>query len=171
MNDVTLLLLAPLLVGCAAPAAAPAAFTPALPAFALEDPRGTRHERDALLAEGGLLLVVTAPILAAGDAQEAWNDALAAAAPSGGRWLLVEDVSQSSFPGTALDRMREEFDPARPPLLLLDQDGALRTGLGVAEEATVVLVYDAKGALVHSDATEASTAGAASAWKALAATE
>lgn len=146
-------------------------YAAALPAFTLEDPAGKKHERDALLAGGGLVVVVTAPTLACGDAQEAWNEALAAAAPGEGRWLLLEDMSQSAFPGTALGRMKDEFDPARSPLLLLDPDGALRKSLGVAEDATVVLVYDAKGALTHAQAGEASEGGAKGAWAALAGAE
>lgn len=146
-------------------------YAAALPAFTLEDPAGKKHERDALLADGGLVVVVTAPTLACGEAQEAWNEALAAAAPGEGRWLLLEDLSQSAFPGTALGRMKDEFDPARSPLLLLDPDGALRKSLGVAEDATVVLVYDEEGALTHAQAGEASESGAEGAWAALAGAE
>lgn len=101
--------LAPLLLllglaACVTAPARPATFAATLPAFTLKDPRGTTHERDALLAKGGLVLVSSAPTLASGDAQEAWNAALAAAAPPDGRWFLLEDMSQSSFPGTARGR-------------------------------------------------------------------
>jgi len=80
---------------------------------------------------------------------------------------VLEDLSQSYFPGTARGRMKEAFVPSRLPLLLIDEDGALRTSLGVGEDATVVLVYDALGALIHATAAEASVAGARAAWTAL----
>ena len=167
-QDSMLVLLLLGLCACTPPATtAPSPFAQALPAFALEDPGGTRHERDALLADGGLVVVVTSPTLASGDEQEAWNAALAAAAPAGARWVLLEDLSQSSFPDTALGRMKEKFDAARPPLLLLDLDGALRKALRVAEGATVVLVYDEHGALVHAEASEVSELRAKRVWAAL----
>jgi hypothetical protein len=158
------------LLACTCSAGDPPAarhFAATLPAFTLADPRGAQHGRDALLADdGGLLIIVTAPRMSQGDEQTAWNDAITAAAPAHARWLLLEDLSQSSFPGTALGRMKDEFDPAVQPLLLIDRDGALRTALGVAEDATVILVYDRHGALVSSETAEASPARAQRLWAA-----
>lgn len=142
-------------------------FAPQLPLFALKDPHDNRHERDQLLEQGGLLVVVTAPTVDDGRAQEAWNAALAATAPASARWVFLEDLSQSESKRAATNRMAEEFDPDRAPLLLVDTDGAVRRGMEVAEGQTVVLVYDQAGNLVFAETGEPSQERARRAWASL----
>jgi hypothetical protein len=142
-------------------------FAPQLPLFALEDPYDNRHERDQLLEHGGLLVVVTAPTVDHGRAQEAWNAALSATAPANARWVFLEDLSQSDLKRTASNRMAEEFDPDRAPLLLVDTDGAVRRGMEVDAGETVVLVYDQAGNLVFAETGEASPERARRAWASL----
>ncbi len=142
-------------------------FAPQLPLFALKDPHDNRHERDQLLEHGGLLVVVTAPTVDDGRAQEAWNAALAATAPANARWVFLEDLSQSEFKRAATDRMAEEFDPDRAPLLLVDTDGAVRRGMEVDEGQTVVLVYDQAGNLVFAETGQPSQERARRAWASL----
>lgn len=142
-------------------------FAPQLPLFALKDPHDNQHERDQLLEHGGLLVVVTAPTVDDGRAQEAWNAALAATAPANARWVFLEDLSQSDYKRAATNRMAEEFDPDRAPLLLVDTDGAVRRGMEVDEGQTVVLVYDQAGNLVFAETGEPSQERARRAWASL----
>lgn len=138
-----------------------------LPAFALEDPLGTRHDIHQV-AKRGLILVVTAATQAQGDAQEGWNDQLVATMPAGGpRLVLLEDLGPGLFDDTARERMREEYDPHRPPLLLIDPQGQARRALGVEEDATVVLAYRPDLRLASVERGEASREGAERLWSSL----
>jgi len=58
------------------------------------------------------------------------GDLLPAAQPKGkGRLVFLEDMTASSFKDTAKKQMRKEFKEGVPPLLLLDEDGHVRTAL------------------------------------------
>jgi hypothetical protein len=118
---------------------------------------------DALIEGGrGVILVVTAPTVDQEKAQRGWDEALIAARPASAaaRVVFLEDLSQSWFKGVARAAMRKDFVPGREPLLLIDEDGAARESLGVGKGATVVLVFDARGALVatHDEAPSAPAA-------------
>ena len=117
----------------------------ALPQFVLADPNGKRHASSDLL-KGGLVLVVTAPTYHTEKAQRVWGDLLPAAKPKGkGRLVFLEDMTASSFKGTAKKEMRKEFHEGVPPLLLLDEDGHVRTALGVPKDETWILAFAAGG--------------------------
>jgi hypothetical protein len=47
--------------------------------------------------------------------------------------------------GMAKNQMRKEFKEGVSPLLLLDEDGHVRTGLGVPKGETWVLAFDSGG--------------------------
>ena len=116
-----------------------------LPQFVLADPNGKMHARSELL-KGGLVLVVTAPTYHTEKAQRAWGDLLPAAQPKGkGRLVFLEDMTASSFKDTAKKQMRKEFKEGVPPLLLLDEDGHVRTALGVPKDETWILAFAAGG--------------------------
>jgi len=142
-----------------------AGFAQALPDFTLDDPNGKPVTREAL-AKDGLVLVVTAPILANQAAQEGWAKALVEArGASKASFAFLQDMQPSSFKGTALSHMRSRYAPERGPILLIDEEGALRRELKVAEERTVVLAYDAGGRLVYAEEGQASSDRATKAWK------
>jgi hypothetical protein len=116
-----------------------------LPQFVLADPDGNKHPNSEL-AKAGLVLVVTAPTYYAQKAQRSWGDLLPAAKPKGKeRLVFLEDLTASSFKGMAKNQMRKEFKKGVPPLLLLDEDGRARTGLGVPKGETWVLAFDSGG--------------------------
>ena len=152
----------------AAPSSGETASAEQLPEFTLDDPHGTQHA-SADLAKHGLVLLISAPTLDNADAQSDWADALLAERPEGTsvRFVLLQDMSVSWFEDTALERMREEDDPEAPPVLLIDVDGEVRRTLGVEEEATVVLVFDAQGKLVKRVAESASPERAQEIWAAV----
>jgi len=116
-----------------------------LPQFVLADPDGKKHASSEIL-KGGLVLVVTAPTYHTEKAQRAWGDLLPAAQPKGkGRLVFLEDMTASSFKDTAKKQMRKEFKAGVPPLLLLDEDGHVRTALRVPKDETWILAFDAGG--------------------------
>lgn len=151
------------------PAGAPRAgeYAAKLPLFALEDPRGNRHDEQSLLQQGGLVMLVSAPIRSSGEDQEQWSLVIEATAPPGSRWVLVEDLSQSWMKGQAEKRLKEEFDPTRPPLILLDRDGSFRKSLGVEEGKTVLLGYDEEGRLRRFEAGRPDPEAARRVWSAV----
>jgi len=165
------LLLAAALVGPAAAAAGDEEYAPELPEASLEDPLGTQLSlRELARARGGLVLVVTAPTLANEDAQEGWDEHLRAARPAEdlGRLVFLQDMEPSWFEDTALERMREAYDPDDEPILLIDPEGDVRAALGVEEDETVVLVYDGAGRFVRAEEGEPSRSRARRLWRALA---
>jgi hypothetical protein len=92
------------------------------------------------------VLVVSAPTYHTQKAQRSWGALLPAAKPKGKeRLVFLEDLAASSFKGIARNRMRKEFKEGVPPLLLLDEDGRVRTGLGVPKGETWVLAFDSRG--------------------------
>jgi hypothetical protein len=116
-----------------------------LPQFLLADPNGKKHASSELL-KGGLVLVVTAPTYHNEKAQRAWGDLRPAAKPKGkARLVFLEDMTASSFKGTAKKEMRKEFQEGVPPLLLLDEDSHVRAALGVPKNETWILAFDAGG--------------------------
>lgn len=135
-----------------------------LPRLRLADPRGAVHRLDEL---GPVILVVSAPTADAEADQRDWDEALAATRPASAdaRVVFVEDLSQSWFPELAREAMRDAFDPARGPLVLIDEDGGARRALHVDEDATVVLVYDGRGRLVATHTDGPGRQAAADAWK------
>lgn len=139
-----------------------------LPHLTLADPRGALHRVEELGAGGRpVILIVSAPTAALESGQRGWDEALQATHPqgAGARIVFLEDLSQSWFPGTARDAMRESFDPTSGPLVLIDEDGRARRALSVDEDATVVLVYDARGRLAGAHVDRPTRAAAARAWE------
>lgn len=134
-------------------------FTSQLPNFSLKDPAGKTFTRKDVLKKGGLILVVTAPILSNKEAQEGWDKNLEKVKSSKATLVFLQDMSPSSFKGQALSSMKKEYRPGKEPILLIDEKGELRQKLGVPEKATVVLAYDKKGVLVGSE-TQAPNASA-----------
>ncbi len=143
-------------------------FAQRLPDFHLKDPAGREHTRAELLPKG-LVLVVTAPTVDNEDDQRGWDEELQKARPAGaeGRLVFVEDLSASWVPGLALQGMKREFRDGVEPLLVVDEEGALRRALHVERGKTVVLVYDAAGKLVHDETGDPAAHRAARSWAAL----
>ena len=117
-----------------------------LPAFSLQDPRGRTFTAGDWKGRS-VVLVVTAPTLDQGGAQESWSACLDPLEwPADGPvYAWLEDFSQSWFKDLAMGQLKAKYDP--PPWFLIDADGAVRRALGVPEGATWVLLYDAKGLL------------------------
>jgi hypothetical protein len=112
-----------------------------LPQFVLADPNGKKHASSELLKDG-LVLVVTAPTYHTQKEQRAWGAFLPAAKPKGKeRLVFLEDMTASSFKGTAKKQMRKESRESVPPLLLLDEDGHVRTALGVPKGETWIFAF------------------------------
>jgi len=120
-----------------------------LPGLRLPDQYGTEFADEPLKARG-VVLVVTAPIAAQGDAQRAWHDALGASAAdkSGPAVAMLEDMSQSWFRPMVVAEMKRQHPSGAPILLLLDESGATRKAFGVAENATVAFAFAPGGKLV-----------------------
>jgi hypothetical protein len=138
-----------------------------LPNFSLKDPRGKIFTKKNILTSG-VIFVVTAPILSDKKEQEDWAKYLKAARHKGkARLIFLQDMGPSSFKGMALDEMKKLSAPGIDPLLLIDPKGDMRKKLGVKEEATVVLVYNKKGKLVHRERGKPTQKGAAQIWKSL----
>jgi hypothetical protein len=131
--------------------------------FTLPDPDGGMHNSKTL-AKNGMVLVVTAPTLHDKGAQEGWSTCLPGAMPKGGMLVFIEDMSVSAWKSVARNDMRKDWKPGVPPMLLLDESGGVRKELGVAADATVVLVYDKSGSLVYSYSGGPSAAAAATIW-------
>lgn len=139
-----------------------------LPDFRLEDPAGVVHTR-ATLASGGLVLVVTAPIITTERAQRGWDEHLGRERPAAtaGRLVFLEDLSQSWVKPMVLIAMRREYVPGKEPVLLLDTDGAIRKALGVEKGTTTVFVFDEQGTLRATERGPPSAEAARRAWAAL----
>ncbi len=137
-----------------------------LPEFSLKDPRGKAFTRKDILGNGAVF-VVTAPILSDKKDQEEWAKYLKAAKKGKGRLIFLQDMSPSSFKETALSEMKKKSDPTIDPLLLIDPKGEMRGKLGVEKEATVVLVYDKKGSLVHEEKGKPNQKSASRIWKSI----
>lgn len=149
----------------------PGRYARELPRFALRDPFGERHESERV-AERGLIVVVTAPTFKNRKAQVGWAEHLLKSRPEGNEALVfLEDMSASWFDERAREEMRKEDDPDEPPLLLLDEDGALRKRLGAKKGETVVLVYGADHELRRVEREKPTRARAERLWEALAAGE
>jgi hypothetical protein len=138
-----------------------------LPEFSLKDPTGRVFTKKDIL-KNGVIFVVTAPILSNKKEQEDWTKYLLETKQKGkGRLILLEDMSPSSFKGTALKEMKKESDPGKDPLLLIDPKGELRKALGVEKKDTIVLVYDKEGKRVHEERGKPSQESASRIWKSL----
>lgn len=138
-----------------------------LPQFTLKDPVGTAH-CSTEIGKFGLVLVVTAPILSNENFQKGWNYFLPALKPKiPARLFFLEDMSSSLFKDMALAEIRRDYEPDVDPIVLIDDTGAVRRALGVAEKKTVVLVYNANGQLVHTESGKPSASSAKKIWMAL----
>ncbi len=142
-----------------------ASYAQTLPEFTLNDPNNKPITKTDL-AKDGLVLVVTAPILANQTAQEGWAKALQdTRGNSKVKFAYLQDMHPSNFKDTARSRMREEYAPERGPILILDETGAVRQQLQVKEEKTVVLVYDPAGKLIYVEDGDPSNDRAKMIWK------
>ncbi len=138
-----------------------------LPNFSLKDPAGKKQSKSEI-AKNGLVIVVTAPILSNKDAQEGWAKFLPPAkGEHKGHIVFVEDMKPSSFKGKAMSSMKKDYKPGKDPILLVDQQGSLRSKLKVKEKKTVVLVYNKDGKLVASEEGKPSAELASELWKKL----
>lgn len=138
-----------------------------LPNFSLKDPAGKRQTKSEI-SKNGLIMVVTAPILSNKDAQEGWSKFLGPAkGERKGHIVFVEDMKPSSFKGKAMSSMKKDYKPGKDPILLVDQQGSLRSKLKVKEKKTVVLVYNKDGKLVASEEGKPSAELASELWKKL----
>lgn len=137
----------------AALAGPPSTLAPSLPALTLSDPLG-RTFTDATLTARGAIVVATAPTLSQGDAQQAWSAALHALEPgeAGPVRVMLEDMSQSWFRPIVMAKMKEQYRPSSPLVVLLDEGGLIRKALGVGEATTVALAFAPGGKLVAAEA-------------------
>jgi len=138
-----------------------------LPEFTLKDPRGKAFSRKDIL-NNGVVFVVTAPTLSNKNVQTGWANYLKSTKhDSKARLIFLQDMSASSFPGMALSEMKKQDDPNNDPLLLIDQEGVLRSKLGVEKEHTAVFVYNSEGKRVHEERGGPSEKSASLIWKSL----
>ncbi len=135
-----------------------------LPAFSLQDPTGKIFTQKDF--NHGVILVVTAPILANESYQRGWSDMLVKTkGTSKARVVFVEDMTPSYFKKIALNSMKKEYEPGKDPILLIDHDGALRNNLKVEEKKTIVLVYNKNGKLIYSETGKPSDERARAIWQ------
>lgn len=134
-----------------------------LPAFSLQDPAGKIFTQKDFAH--GIVLVVTAPILANESYQRGWSDILVKTkGTSKARVVFVEDMTPSYFKKIALNSMKKEYEPGKDPILLIDHDGELRKNLRVEEKKTIVLVYNKNGKLIYSETGRPSDERARAIW-------
>jgi len=133
-----------LCLGALAPllATEPAAFAkPAdLPAFKLKDPKGALVASDTF-KKSGAVLVFTIPAGAHGDLQTQWARGLTKT--WGAKWLpliFIEDLSQAPDKAKSLAKLTERYRADRPPLLLVDEAGAVRKSFGIAADTTELVL-------------------------------
>lgn len=136
------------LVAVATLAAAPSPWPAALPALRLADPLGTEFTEGQWSARGAVV-VVTAPNLSQGGAQQAWTAAFDEVKREGAAPMVVfvEDMSQSYFRPVVISRMKAAYRPGSGLLVLLDESGDAREALGVSENATVAFAFGPGGKL------------------------
>ena len=135
-----------------------------LPRFALEDARGRAFTDEALRGRSAVV-VVTAPTVSQGDAQQGWSRALDVLdwPADGPSYFWIEDLSQSWFKSVALGEIRAKYDP--PPWFLIDATGEVRRSLGVPADATAVLVFDRHAVLRLVELAPPSPARGRAIWK------
>lgn len=136
---------------------------PALPSFTLKDPLGKAWSSKEL-TKGGLVIVATAPTLSQEKAQRGWSDYLAESKPKGAHLVFLEDMSATHFDGMAKSSMRKDYKEGDPVILLLDENGDLRTKLGAEKGKTAVFIYNDDGTRVAIDHSTPSAAGAKTIW-------
>jgi len=133
------------------------------PSFTLKDPAGGEHTQESVLknVSKGLVVIVTIPNAKHGPMQSRWQSKLTKKNwPEGMKMLLIEDLSQAGMvKDKALKGMKEGFKPDKEPLLLVDENGAVRRTFRVEQDATVCLVFDKTGKLVHFEDTQSSLDG------------
>ncbi|MCW8130656.1 MAG: hypothetical protein KIS92_09925 [Planctomycetota bacterium] len=125
-----------------------------LPNFTLKDPSDKEHTKDEIMkaVNKGLVVIVTIPNAKHGTPQSRWQSKLMKKDWPEDKFymLMVEDLSQSgAVKDKALDGMKKGFKPEKQPLLLIDYTGETRKSFGVAQDETVVLVFDKEGKLIH----------------------
>ena len=153
------------LVICSLVLAAFSAQAQEVPDISLPDPRGWKHNLQALARAGGLVLVISAPTLEDRSAQEAWSKLLSdTKGPDNGTFVMVEDMRDAFIKSIALHDMKEDWKPGDVPLLLVDNTGTLYSVLGVRSEETVVFVYDTAGKRIERYAGVPSRAQAEAIW-------
>lgn len=132
----------------AAVAAASSAWPAALPQIRLSDPLG-KEFTGTQLSQKGVVVLVTAPNLSQGGAQEAWDAAFRGAKrdPDGPAVVILEDMTQSWFRPLVLGRMKESYKPGASIVLLLDEAGTTRKAFGVPNDTTVAFAFSADGKL------------------------
>lgn len=140
------LFLSSLLLAALAAAANP--WPAALPEIRLRDPLGQVFTGQELAARG-VVVLVTAPNLSQGGAQEAWDAAFRGASrqPAGPAVVILEDMTQSWFRHIVLGRMKESYKPGAAIVLLLDEAGTTRKAFGVPENTTVAFAFAPGGKL------------------------
>lgn len=135
-----------------------------LPEFSLQDPTEKIFTQKDF--SHGIVLVVTAPILANESYQRGWSDILVKTKGSSkARLVFIEDMTPSYFKSIALNRMKKEYVSGKEPILLIDSDGELRKKLKVEEKKTVVLVYNKNGKLIYSETDRPSDERARTIWQ------
>lgn len=130
------------LVTFAALGAAPSPWPTVLPALRLADPLGTEFT-ESQWSTRGAVVVVSAPNVSQGGAQQAWTAAFDGLKREGAAPMVVflEDMSQSYFRPVVVSRMKAAYRPGSGLLVLLDESGDARQALGVSENATVVFAF------------------------------
>jgi len=139
---------------------------PKIPDFSLRDPLGKVHTR-AQVVKHGAVFVVTAPTLSNSSAQKGWSKYLVKGMAKGAKLVFLEDMEPSDFKKTALNEMKNDFVENKPPLLLIDDNGKLREGMGAEKNKTEVFVLDDDGILLYKDNSKPSAAAAKTIWSKL----
>lgn len=119
-----------------------------LPRFSLKDPQGEIHHSKQL-KRWPLVVIYTAPTLKNEGAQKKWCDVLTRTKPKRAHFVMIEDMSATSFRAMAENAMKKEWKKGDLPLLLLDESGGLRASLGADRGATCVFAYRKGGRLAH----------------------
>ncbi|MCW8131572.1 MAG: hypothetical protein KIS92_14585 [Planctomycetota bacterium] len=135
----------------------PGLFTAKLPEFKIKDPHGKELTGAELSRDHGMVLMLTVPNLSQYEKQMRWQRLLKKEL-----WpkenpptrVVLQDLSQQeTFKDKARSMMQEKYKPEPGGLVVLvDETGEVRRKFNVCQNETVILVFDARGRLVHHEA-------------------
>lgn len=129
----------------------PPGYRASIPIGSLRDPQNMVHAFNGKLTRP-VVAIFSIPNMSQGGTQERWANALAddpqTRLPDTVGLFLVEDMV-TGFSDIARKEMKKQYVPGQRPVVLLDEDSAIREKFGVAKGKTCVLVYSQENKLVH----------------------
>jgi hypothetical protein len=129
----------------------PSGYRTSIPVGSLRDPQNMVHAFNGKLTRP-IVAIFSIPNMSQGGTQERWASALAddpgTRLPDTVGLFLVEDMV-TGFSDLARKEMKKQYVPGQRPVVLLDEDSAIREKFGVAKGKTCVLVYSRENKLAY----------------------